>query len=88
MAVNPFETMVKSVEDAAETLKIDPAIRPLLTTPERILEVQVPVRKDDGSVIALTGYRVQYSSARGPFKGGIRYHRHYRQSEKAFHGRE
>ena len=74
MAVNPFETMVKSVEAAAETLQIDASIRPLLTTPERIIEVQVPLKKDDGSVVALTGYRVQYSSARGPYKGGIRYH--------------
>lgn len=74
MANNPFETMVKSVEEAAETLNVDMSVRPLLTTPERILEVQVPLKKDDGSVVALTGYRVQYSSARGPFKGGIRYH--------------
>lgn len=74
MAINPFESMVKSVEEAAETLQIDAAIRPLLTSPERIVEVQVPLKKDDGSVVALTGYRVQYSSARGPFKGGIRYH--------------
>ena len=74
MATNPFETMVKSVTAAAEMLGVDANIRPLLITPERILEVQVPLKKDDGSVVALTGYRVQYSSARGPYKGGIRYH--------------
>jgi glutamate dehydrogenase/leucine dehydrogenase len=74
LEVNPFETMVKSVEEAAETLKVDASVRPLLTSPERIIEVQVPLKKDDGSVVALTGYRVQYSSARGPYKGGIRYH--------------
>ena len=72
--VNPFESMVKSVTEAADTLHVDANLRPLLTTPERILEVQVPLKHDDGTVEALTGYRVQFSSARGPFKGGIRYH--------------
>ncbi len=74
LRINPFETMVASVEEAAETLAIDPHVRPLLTTPERVVEVQVRLKCDDGSVKVLTGYRVQYSSARGPYKGGIRYH--------------
>ena len=46
----------------------------MLTTPYREIAVQVPVRLDDGDLIVVRGYRVQHNGARGPYKGGIRYH--------------
>ncbi|MBI4023059.1 Glu/Leu/Phe/Val dehydrogenase [Candidatus Berkelbacteria bacterium] len=74
LKVNPFDSMVASVTEAAKTLKLSPNLLPILTSPERMVEVRVPLRHDDGTVSVYEGYRVQYSSARGPYKGGIRYH--------------
>ena len=62
------------LENAAAKLKLDKGIIKVLSHPERALEVGVPVVMDDGSINVYTGYRVQYSSIRGPCKGGIRYH--------------
>jgi glutamate dehydrogenase (NAD(P)+) len=58
----------------AQRLNLDPGIHAILRQPERELTVAVPVRMDDGQIKVFTGYRVQHSSARGPCKGGIRYH--------------
>jgi glutamate dehydrogenase (NAD(P)+) len=60
--------------DAAEHLQLAGHHRRLLATPQRELQVQVPLRRDDGSVEVLAGYRVQHNAARGPFKGGVRFH--------------
>jgi len=59
---------------AAKLLKLDPAVHSLLREPKRILEVTFPVRMDNGQVKAFKGFRVQYNDARGPCKGGIRFH--------------
>ncbi len=59
---------------AAKLLKLDPAVHSLLREPKRILEVTFPVRMDSGQVKAFKGFRVQYNDARGPCKGGIRFH--------------
>jgi glutamate dehydrogenase/leucine dehydrogenase len=59
---------------AAEFLKLDPGLRQVLRTPRRILEVAVPVKLDNGQVKVFSGYRVQHNIARGPSKGGIRFH--------------
>ena len=59
---------------AADRLGLDQSIRNILSKPQRILSVAVPVRMDDGSIQVFDGYRVQHSLARGPAKGGIRYH--------------
>lgn len=72
--INPYESMLESVRTAARTLKLDANTTELLTHPERIVEVRVPVKHDDDHIKVYEGYRVQYSSARGPYKGGIRYH--------------
>jgi glutamate dehydrogenase (NAD(P)+) len=53
---------------------LDAGIHAILRQPERELTVSIPVQMDDGSVQVFTGYRIQHSSARGPCKGGIRYH--------------
>ncbi len=59
---------------AAEFLKLDPGLRQILRTPKRVLEVSIPTKMDNGQVKVMTGYRVQHNIARGPGKGGIRYH--------------
>ncbi|OFV99851.1 MAG: glutamate dehydrogenase [Acidobacteria bacterium RIFCSPLOWO2_02_FULL_61_28] len=59
---------------AADRLGLDAETRTLLTTPFRELRVEVPVRLDDGSLKVFLGYRIQHNGARGPAKGGIRYH--------------
>jgi glutamate dehydrogenase (NAD(P)+) len=55
------------------TMGLDPAWRPVLSTPKRVLTVSCPVKMDDGRIQVFTGYRCQHNGALGPFKGGIRY---------------
>jgi glutamate dehydrogenase (NAD(P)+) len=59
---------------AAKLLKLDAAVHSILREPKRVLEVTFPVRMDNGQVRAFKGFRVQYNDARGPCKGGIRFH--------------
>ncbi|HEV2428261.1 MAG TPA: Glu/Leu/Phe/Val dehydrogenase dimerization domain-containing protein, partial [Thermoplasmata archaeon] len=73
-AINPFETAKRQVDIVADLIGIDPGLREILKHPKRELTVNFPVRMDDGSYRIFTGYRVQYNTARGPSKGGIRYH--------------
>ncbi len=69
-----WDTALNQFDDVARRLNLDPGIHAILRQPERELTVAVPVVMDDGSVKVFTGYRIQHSSARGPCKGGIRYH--------------
>ena len=71
---NPFENSLKQLETAQKVAKIPADTYEILKTPQRILEVKIPVMLDNGKMKIFTGYRVQYSDARGPAKGGIRYH--------------
>ncbi|GBD31454.1 Glutamate dehydrogenase [bacterium HR33] len=59
---------------AADLLELEPYMRRLLRMPFRSVAVEVPVRMDDGSIEIFRGYRVQHNGARGPCKGGIRFH--------------
>ena len=61
-------------EEAARLIDLDPQMYSVLTTAYREVAVQVPVRLDDGELMVVRGYRVQHNGARGPYKGGIRYH--------------
>jgi glutamate dehydrogenase (NAD(P)+) len=72
--LNPFRIAQLQFDMAAEYLKLDPGLRQVLRTPKRILEVSVPVKLDNGQIKVFTGFRVQHNVARGPAKGGIRYH--------------
>jgi glutamate dehydrogenase (NAD(P)+) len=72
--LNPFRIAQIQFDLAAEYLKLDPGLRQVLRTPKRILEVSVPTKLDNGQLKVFTGYRVQHNIARGPAKGGIRYH--------------
>jgi len=71
---NPFENSLEQLRIAAEYLKLDEGIHQILSHPKRELTVSLPVKMDNGKIKVFTGYRVQYNDARGPFKGGIRYH--------------
>jgi glutamate dehydrogenase (NAD(P)+) len=71
---NPFIIAQRQLDEAAAILGLDPATHAFLREPMRELTVNIPVRMDDGSVRIFKGYRVQYSDARGPCKGGLRWH--------------
>jgi glutamate dehydrogenase (NAD(P)+) len=72
--LNPFEIAQRQLDEAAEVLKLEPGIHALLREPLRELHVTLPVKMDDGSVKVFKGFRIQYNDARGPTKGGIRFH--------------
>lgn len=72
--MNAFQNALKQLEQAQEVAKIPEAIFSLLKNPQRILQVNIPVRMDNGEIKIFEGYRVQYNNWRGPYKGGIRYH--------------
>jgi glutamate dehydrogenase/leucine dehydrogenase len=72
--LNPYRISQIQFDIAAEYLKLDQGLRQVLRTPKRVLEVSIPTKMDNGQVKVFTGYRVQHNIARGPAKGGIRYH--------------
>jgi len=72
--LNPFLSAQRQVKEACDKLNTDPAVYEILKQPQRVLEVSIPVRMDDGTVKVFTGYRSQHSDAVGPTKGGIRFH--------------
>jgi glutamate dehydrogenase/leucine dehydrogenase len=69
-----WDTVLAQLDDVAQRLKLDPGLHAILRQPERELTVAVPVVMDDAQIKVFTGHRIQHSSARGPCKGGIRYH--------------
>ena len=72
--LNPFEEVNLLFDRVADRIGLPDGCREMLRRPWRELQVQVPVRMDDGRVQVFTGYRVQHNAARGPYKGGVRYH--------------
>jgi glutamate dehydrogenase/leucine dehydrogenase len=69
-----LDTALEQLRIAAEKLELDPGLHEMLKYPKRTLVVSVNIKMDDGSVKTFMGCRVQHNDARGPFKGGIRYH--------------
>lgn len=74
VTVNPFETALKQLDEAAELINLETGMRDVLANPKRVLIVSLPVKLDSGKIKVFTGFRSQHNDARGPFKGGIRYH--------------
>ena len=72
--MNAYETVVHYFNRAADALEMEQSTRRLLRMPKREITVEVPVEMDDGRIETLVGYRVQHNNARGPMKGGLRYH--------------
>ena len=71
---NPFETAQKQFDHAADLLNLNQATRDILRNPMREYHFLIPVKMDDGSTRIFKGFRVQHNDARGPAKGGIRFH--------------
>ncbi len=71
---NPFETAQAQLDVAMEALGLDPSMRNLLRWPMRESQFRLPVRMDSGEVQVFQAYRVRYNHARGPTKGGLRWH--------------
>ena len=71
---NVFENAQAQVKKACEKLGMDPKVYELLKEPQRVLEVNIPVKMDDGSIKVFKGFRSQHNDAVGPTKGGVRFH--------------
>ena len=78
---DPFEAVNRYVDQAGDYLGLDSGVREIICKPWRELTVYLPVRMDNGEVRVFTGHRIQHNGARGPYKGGIRYHPTARLSE-------
>jgi len=74
MKENPLQIALHQFNLVADKIDLDPAIRKRLQKPKRSFIVSIPIRMDDGQVEVFEGYRVHHTVARGPAKGGIRYH--------------
>ena len=72
--LDPFDIAVKQLKKAADVMKLDKQTFEMLSHPMAILQVSIPVRMDNGETKVFTGFRVHYNNARGPVKGGIRFH--------------
>lgn len=72
--INAFQWAQKQFDGIAEMLYVDADIREILRWPEQEIAVRIPLLMEDGSISAVTAYRIQHSTARGPTKGGIRFH--------------
>ncbi|HEX9680476.1 MAG TPA: Glu/Leu/Phe/Val dehydrogenase dimerization domain-containing protein, partial [Anaerolineales bacterium] len=74
--MNAFELAQAQFDRAAASLQLDPSVASVLREPLREFRFQIPVRMDAGVIRVFFGYRVQHNDARGPAKGGIRFHPH------------
>jgi len=72
--LDPYEVAVMQLRKAVNVLGLDEEAFEALKTHERIIQVKIPVRMDDGKIKVLIGWRAQHNSALGPYKGGVRYH--------------
>lgn len=71
---NPYETAQAQFDRVAEIIGLDESIREILRQPMREYHFTIPVRMDDGTTKVFKGFRIQHNDARGPIKGGIRFH--------------
>ena len=72
--VSAYDVVLHNFDIAAAKLQLSDELKQLIKTPDRELRVELPMIMDDGKLNTLIGYRVQHNNARGPNKGGIRYH--------------
>ena len=78
---DPFQGALKQLEKVNKIVNLPANIFEQLKSPHRILEVSIPVKMDNGSIKTFTGFRSQFNNARGPYKGGIRFHPNVSRSE-------
>lgn len=74
LTINPFEVALEQLDDAAKLINLDKGLHQILAHPKRVLTVSLPVKLDNNEIRVFTGFRSQHNDARGPYKGGIRYH--------------
>ncbi len=72
--LNPFKIAQEQLDSAAQIMDLDKQAHAILREPKRVLTVNIPVRMSSGETEVFTGFRVRYNDARGPAKGGIRFH--------------
>ncbi len=72
--LDPFDIAVKQLKKAAKVINLDEQALDLLKAPQQFMQVSIPVKMDNGKTKVFTGFRVRYNNARGPTKGGIRFH--------------
>lgn len=72
--LDPFDIALEQLNKAAKVMKLDEQALALLSSPVAVLQVSIPVKMDNGETKVFTGFRVRYNNARGPAKGGIRFH--------------
>lgn len=71
---NPYDNACGQIKKCASQLDIEPGFYEILISPKMVHTVSLPIKMDNGEIKVFTGYRVQHNDARGPYKGGIRYH--------------
>jgi len=72
--VNPYEMAIEQLDKASEIIGLDDSLHNFLEHPKTMHQVSVPVEREDGTIEVFDGYRVQHNNARGPYKGGLRFH--------------
>ncbi len=72
--LNPLESAQKQVKTACDKLGLESSVYELLKEPQRVIEISIPVKMDDGTVKIFKGYRSVHNNAIGPGKGGVRFH--------------
>ena len=74
MSLNAYENALKQFEQAVQVLGLSPNQVAMIKEPRKVIELKLPVRMDDGGIEVFQAFRVQHSVARGPAKGGVRFH--------------
>ncbi|MCW3992828.1 MAG: glutamate dehydrogenase, partial [Candidatus Bathyarchaeota archaeon] len=72
--MSPWESQLLTVNKTCELMGLEPAVYEVVSHPKAILKVALPLKMDDGTVKVFDGVRIHHNDARGPTKGGIRYH--------------
>jgi len=79
--IDAFDNAMKQLAEVKEIIKLDEDTYTQLQAPQKFLEVNIPVKMDNGKIKMFKGYRSQFNNARGPYKGGIRFHPDVNESE-------
>ena len=81
---NPFENAMAQLDKVAKVKDFGSEFISLMRQPNRDIRISIPIKMDNGSTKVFEGYRVEYNNARGPYKGGIRYHAYTEINEETY----